>query len=154
MYILQNGILRSVTEIWSMTVALRVPIFWKIISIWSIVWKECLILQVSVFHLLLTNLYRQTAALLYHSTPTPGHFPQNKTFLPHDRSNRYNFSEYVGKGSHYLVTKDGHGNYGIVFHNCRKLGYNYYYVEEDCLNRTIFIIDSVYFDSVYNKILL
>lgn len=55
------------------------------------------------------------------------------------------YSEYVGKGSHYLVTKDGHGNYGIVCHNCRKLGYNYYYVEEDCLDQEHF---SKYFEDL------
>lgn len=45
------------------------------------------------------------------------------------------YSQYIGKGSNYLATKDGHGNYGIVCHNCRKLSYNYYYVEEDNLDR-------------------
>lgn len=55
------------------------------------------------------------------------------------------YSEYVGKGSHYLVTKDGYGNYGIVCHNCRKLGYNYYYVEEDCLDQEHF---SKYFEDL------
>lgn len=42
--------------------------------------------------------------------------------------------EYVGRGNNYLVTKDGHDNYGIVCHNCKKLSYNYYYVEEDNLD--------------------
>ena len=45
------------------------------------------------------------------------------------------YSEYVGKGTNYLVSGDGHGNYGIVCHNCKKLNYNYYYVEEDRLDR-------------------
>ena len=45
------------------------------------------------------------------------------------------YSQYIGKGDNYLVTKDGHGNYGIVCHNCKKLSYNYYYVEEDDLDR-------------------
>lgn len=42
---------------------------------------------------------------------------------------------YIGKGVNYLATKDGHENYGIVCHNCKKLNYNYYYVEEDSLDR-------------------
>lgn len=42
--------------------------------------------------------------------------------------------EYIGKGDNYLITKDGHDNYGIVCHNCKKLSYNYYYVEEDKLD--------------------
>ena len=42
---------------------------------------------------------------------------------------------YIGKGDHFIATKDGHGNYGIACHNCKKLSYNYYYVEEDSLDR-------------------
>lgn len=45
------------------------------------------------------------------------------------------YSGYIGKGENYLVTEDGHGNYGIACHNCKKLSYNYYYVEEDNLDR-------------------
>lgn len=54
-------------------------------------------------------------------------------------------SEFIGKGDHYLITKDGHGNYGIVCHNCKKLSYNYYYVEEDRLDRDHM---SKYFDDL------
>ena len=42
---------------------------------------------------------------------------------------------YIGKGDQFIATKDGHGNYGIACHNCKKLSYNYYYVEEDSLDR-------------------
>lgn len=42
---------------------------------------------------------------------------------------------FIGKGRNFLATKDGHGNYGIACHNCKKLSYNYYYVEEDSLDR-------------------
>lgn len=45
------------------------------------------------------------------------------------------YSLYVGKGTNYLITKDGHGNYSMACHNCKKLNYNYYYVEEDSLDR-------------------
>lgn len=45
------------------------------------------------------------------------------------------YSNDVGKGGNYLVTEDGHGNYGIVCHNCKKLSYNYYHIEEDQLDR-------------------
>lgn len=45
------------------------------------------------------------------------------------------YPQYVGKGTNYLVTKDGHDNYGIVCHNCRKLSYNYFLCEEDKLDR-------------------
>lgn len=41
----------------------------------------------------------------------------------------------IGKGNNYLATADGHGNYGIACHNCKKLSYRYYYVEEDQLDR-------------------
>lgn len=45
------------------------------------------------------------------------------------------YSVFIGKGENFLATKDGHGNYGIACHNCKKLSYNYYYVEEDSLDR-------------------
>ena len=41
----------------------------------------------------------------------------------------------IGKGSNYLATTDRHGNYGILCHNCKKLNHNYYYAEEDELDR-------------------
>lgn len=45
------------------------------------------------------------------------------------------YSEFVGKGENYIVTTDGHDNYAIVCHNCRALGYNYFHIEENNLDR-------------------
>ena len=45
------------------------------------------------------------------------------------------YSYYVGKGTNYLITTDGHDSYGIVCHNQRKLGYNYFFTKEDELER-------------------
>lgn len=41
------------------------------------------------------------------------------------------YSYYVGKGEHYLISTDGHDSYGIICHNQRPLGYNYYFTKED-----------------------
>lgn len=38
---------------------------------------------------------------------------------------------FVGKSENYLITTDQHGNYGIVCHNQKTLGYNYFYTLED-----------------------
>ncbi|MGI5932281.1 MAG: GH39 family glycosyl hydrolase [Eubacterium sp.] len=38
---------------------------------------------------------------------------------------------YIAQGEHYMVTTDGRGNYGVLCHNCKELNYNYYYIEED-----------------------
>lgn len=42
---------------------------------------------------------------------------------------------YVGRGDNYLISTDQHDSYGIVCHNQRKLGYNYYFTKEDELER-------------------
>lgn len=38
---------------------------------------------------------------------------------------------YVGRGENYLISTDQHDSYGIVCHNQRRLGYNYYFTKED-----------------------
>lgn len=38
---------------------------------------------------------------------------------------------YIGRGENYLITTDQHDSYGIICHNQRKLGYNYYFTKED-----------------------
>lgn len=45
------------------------------------------------------------------------------------------FPYYIGKGENYLISTDGHDSYGIVCHNQRPLGYNYYFTKEDELDR-------------------
>lgn len=45
------------------------------------------------------------------------------------------YSQYVGKGSNYLISTDGHDAYGIVCHNQRALGYNYYFTKENEIDR-------------------
>ncbi|WP_164120953.1 GH39 family glycosyl hydrolase [Sharpea azabuensis] len=45
------------------------------------------------------------------------------------------YPTYIGKGDNFIATKDGYGSYGIACHNCKKLNYHYYYVEEDSLDR-------------------
>lgn len=42
---------------------------------------------------------------------------------------------FVGKGENYLISSNGHGSYGIVCHNMRKLNYNYYFTKEDELEK-------------------
>lgn len=37
----------------------------------------------------------------------------------------------TARGNNYLITTDGHNNYGIVCHNQKKLNYNYYFTRED-----------------------
>lgn len=38
---------------------------------------------------------------------------------------------YIGKDRNYLITTDGHDNYGIICHNQQILNYNYYLTPED-----------------------
>lgn len=45
------------------------------------------------------------------------------------------YSYYVGKGDHYLISTDGHDSYGIVCHNQKPLGYNYFFTKEDEIDR-------------------
>lgn len=45
------------------------------------------------------------------------------------------FGTYLGKGSHYFISSDGNHTYGIVCHNCKELNYNYYYTDEDRLEK-------------------
>lgn len=45
------------------------------------------------------------------------------------------YSYFVGKGENYLISANGHGSYGIVCHNMRKLNYNYYFSKEDELEK-------------------
>lgn len=45
------------------------------------------------------------------------------------------YSQYIGKGSNYLISTDGHDSYGIICHNQRALGYNYYFTKEDEMDR-------------------
>lgn len=40
-----------------------------------------------------------------------------------------------GKGENCLISSDGHGAYGIICHNMRKLNYNYYFTKEDELEK-------------------
>lgn len=42
---------------------------------------------------------------------------------------------YIGKKSNCLLTTDGHGNYGIICHNQKKLNYNYYLLPEDQVDK-------------------
>lgn len=42
---------------------------------------------------------------------------------------------FVGKGENYLISSDGHGSYGIICHNMRRLNYNYYFTKEDELEK-------------------
>lgn len=42
---------------------------------------------------------------------------------------------YIGKGENYLISTDRHDSYGIVCHNQRTLGYNYYFTKEDELEK-------------------
>ena len=53
------------------------------------------------------------------------------------------YPKLVGKGEHYLVSTDLLDNYGIVCHNCKKLGYSYYHTEEDRLDPALL---STYFE--------
>ncbi len=45
------------------------------------------------------------------------------------------YPTFIGKGDNFIATTDGYGSYGIACHNCKKLNYHYYYVEEDSLDR-------------------
>lgn len=45
------------------------------------------------------------------------------------------YSYYVGKGDNYLISTDGHDSVGIVCHNQKQLGYNYYFTKEDELEK-------------------
>ena len=45
------------------------------------------------------------------------------------------YSNFSGKGEHYLVSTDGHSSYGIVCHNQKPLNYNYYLSKEDEVER-------------------
>ncbi len=42
---------------------------------------------------------------------------------------------FIGKGENYLISANGHGSYGIICHNMRKLNYNYYFTKEDELEK-------------------
>lgn len=42
---------------------------------------------------------------------------------------------YVDKGKNYLVTTNGEDSYGIICHNQKPLGYSYYLVQEDQVER-------------------
>lgn len=41
---------------------------------------------------------------------------------------------FIGKGSNFIATTNGLDHYGIVFHNCKRLSYQYYCVGEDKLD--------------------
>ncbi len=41
----------------------------------------------------------------------------------------------VGQGDNYLLSTDGHHNYGLLCHNYKKLNYNYYFTKEDELEK-------------------
>lgn len=41
----------------------------------------------------------------------------------------------MGRGEHYLVSTDRHDSYGVLCHNQRPLGYNYFFTKEDELER-------------------
>ena len=45
------------------------------------------------------------------------------------------YPEFIAKGENYIITTDGYGAYGMVCHNYKHLGSEYYYTEEDCLDR-------------------
>lgn len=45
------------------------------------------------------------------------------------------YAYYIGKGENYLITTDGHDSYGIICHNQKPLGYNYYFTKEDEIER-------------------
>ena len=45
------------------------------------------------------------------------------------------YSNCAGKGENYLISTDGADSYGIVCHNQRTLGYNYYFTKEDELEK-------------------
>lgn len=42
---------------------------------------------------------------------------------------------YIGRGENYLISTDQHDSYGILCHNQRKLGYNYYFTREDEIDK-------------------
>ncbi len=44
-------------------------------------------------------------------------------------------SYYIGKGENCLITTDGHGSFGIVCHNQKKLNYNYYLSRENEIDK-------------------
>lgn len=44
-------------------------------------------------------------------------------------------SYYIGKGENCLITTDGHGSFGIVCHNQKKLNYNYYLSKENEIDK-------------------
>lgn len=44
-------------------------------------------------------------------------------------------SYYIGKSENYLITTDGHGSFGIVCHNQKKLNYNYYLSKENEIDK-------------------
>lgn len=41
------------------------------------------------------------------------------------------YSYCIGRGKNYLISTDRHGSFGIICHNQRPLGYQYYYTRED-----------------------
>lgn len=45
------------------------------------------------------------------------------------------YGYYVGHSQNHLVTTDGRRAYGIICHNQKKLNYNYYFTEEDKLEK-------------------
>ena len=42
---------------------------------------------------------------------------------------------YIGHGKNYLISTDQHDSYGIICHNQKALGYNYYFTKEDELEK-------------------
>ena len=42
---------------------------------------------------------------------------------------------YIGHGDNYLISTDQHDSYGIICHNQKALGYNYYFAKEDELEK-------------------
>ena len=42
---------------------------------------------------------------------------------------------YIGQGENYLISTDQHDSYGIICHNQKALGYNYYFTKEDELEK-------------------
>ena len=45
------------------------------------------------------------------------------------------YPKFIAKGKNYLITTDGHESYGIICHNMRNLNYQYYFTNEDELDK-------------------
>ena len=48
---------------------------------------------------------------------------------------------YIGQGENYLISTDQHDSYGIICHNQKALGYNYYFTKEDELELNLTLTD-------------